>query len=345
MAVYKRAVVEVQFNWIFILIAGALILFLFASIILKQKTTADSAAETILLKDIASITVGSEATTGVTSELELSKATLSFGCNTIRVGQKSQPLQQMVLFSPTTVNTPLIIHTTEWSLPFRATNVVYLSSPQIRYVLIGNNDLAKQINKSMPEKFTVDFYQDYAAFSAKPIQEDDHIRIIFFDQTEFTNNKNSIFNKLSSKSTKETSILVIDGDQTIGTASFYAKTQTDIQLQRSMEYLKEEMLMGAIFTDSYEQYQCVANNLLAKLSRVADIHDKRRQALFGETSPATHPLNSRCNLLYTGQTSTDLQRLKTSTDYNELFDAAYNPTTGLTTINKNLEKNSCPLLY
>jgi hypothetical protein len=345
----KKAAVEVQFNWIFILVAGALILFLFSSIILKQKTTADSAAQTTLLKDITSIAVGSEATTGVTTELELSKATITFGCNTIRVGSKSQPLQQMVLFSPSTVQTPLIIHTRDWSLPFRVTNVVYLSSPKVRYVLIGNSEFAKQINKSMPEKFTVDFYQDYAAFSAKPIQKDDSIRIVVFEDAGLSfDSLTTIHPQLTSLPPKVVSLLAVGngGNQNQGDVRFYSKTQNGWSAPSTMNYLKEEMLIGAIFTDSHEQYQCVTNNMLAKLVRVADIHDKRRQALYEETSSPTHPLNTRCNSFYFTPASTNLATLMDqSSTYTVLYGTAYSAPSGLSFINKDLERNSCPLLY
>lgn len=359
MAPNKKAVVEVQFNWIFILIAGALILFLFSSIILKQKSTADSTAQTTLLKDITSIAVGSETTAGVTNELELSKASISFGCNTIRIGQKSQPLQQMAIFSPSTAQTPLIIHTREWSLPFRVTNVVYLSSPKIRYVLIGDSTLAKQINKSMPEKFLEDYYEkttDYTSFLSTPPQKDNHIRIILFkggSYTDTTTLKNQLFSKYALLTNKETSLLIVDGSQNTGDIEFYSKGKTSWDKQDTVppttfHYLKEEMLVGAIFTDTYEQYQCIQSNMLKKLRTVSDIYDKRRHSLFTNTT-APHML-VRCNSDYKdstagGQAAISLNTLKTSSNLDNLFAAAYGPTIGLATINKDLERSSCPLLY
>ncbi len=347
----KKGVIEVQFNWIFILISGALILFLFTSIILKQKTTADSTAQTTLLKDITSIAVGSEATTGVTKEIALSKATITFGCNSIRIGQRSQPLQQMVIFSPTVVQTPLIVHTREWSVPFRATNVVYLSSPKVRYVLIGNNALAQQINKSMPEKFLKDVYRDYNAFHTVSLQDDDHLRIVFLDQSEFnTDNNNQLFSKLSSKSSSEVSILVVSGNQNVGEAKFYTKTQTSFQLLGTTEYLKEEMLIGAIFTNSIDQYSCIQANMLKKLRTVADIHDKRRVQLALEMNDPFHLLN-RCHADFShSNTATDFSIIKSTSNFNNLYAAAYGPliagtSNGLSNINKQLERLSCPLLY
>ncbi len=351
MAFRKKAIVEVQFNWIFILIAGALILFLFSSIILKQKSTADSTTQTTLLKDITSIAVGSESTTGVTNELELSKASISFGCNTIRIGQKSQPLQQMVIFSSSIVQTPLIIHTREWSLPFRVTNVVYLSSSKIRYVLIGDNTLARQINKSMPDKFLFDFYPSYADFSAAPLQEDSQLRIVVFEGggTTFTPST-TIHPELSSLQPKQVSLLLVRSasNQNTGTVDFYLKTQSGWTSPATANYLKEEMLIGAIFTDTYDQYQCIQSNILKKLRIVADIHDKRRHELFTNTI-TPHSLD-RCNADYKdfavgGQSAIDFNTLKNSNDFGQLLDAAQHPVTGLATINKNLERSSCPLLY
>jgi hypothetical protein len=349
----RKAVVEIQFNWIFILIAGALILFLFSSIILKQKTTADSTAQTTLLKDVTSIAIGSESTTGITKELALSKASITFGCNTLRIGQKSQPLSQMVIFSPSTVQTPLIVHTREWSLPFRATNVVYLSSPRIRYILIGDNTLARQVNKSMPEKFLIDVYKDYAAFSLAQLQEDDQLRIIVFGSALEVQVKNAP--SLTSIPPRQLSLLGIpdSGTPNYGTMSFYQKTQTGWTTPITKEYLKEELLIGAIFTDNSEQFQCIKDNMLKKLRLVADIHDKRRFMLAKDTEGISHPLH-RCNEAYLNGADADanFQTLKASSSVSQLFDAAYAPSNvlpplrpGLSTINKNLERLSCPLLY
>ncbi len=346
MAHRKNAVIEVQFNWIFILIAGALILFLFSSIILKQKTTADSTAQTTLLKDITSIAIGSESSTGVTKPIPLSKATISFDCNTIRVGTRTQPLQQMVVFSPTSVQTPLMVHTREWSLPFRATNVVYLSSPKIRYVLIGDTDLARLINKSMPEKFLVNHYRTYTDFSNAPLQKDEAIRVVFFDKPGNPSEFNLVTfpQDLSSFPHKAISVLIVKdtSNENIGDLTFYQKTQTGWQSPVSANYLKKEMLIGAIFTDSAEQYKCIQANMLRKLRMVATIHDNRRRQFFIDTTPPTNPYN-KCNSRYNSPSATHFNDLKTKTSFQELFDAA--GPNGLSLENKELEKNSCPLLY
>jgi hypothetical protein len=350
----KRAVVEVQFNWIFILIAGALILFLFASIILKQKNTTDSAAQTELLKTVTSLAIGSESSTGVTSVVDLGDATLTFGCNTLRIGQKSQPIQQMVMFSPSSVRTPLILSTREWSLPFRVTNVIYLSSPRIRYVLIGNNDLARQINQSMPDKFLVDYYPSFlgtGGFSSSQMQKDDRLRIVVFEGNgvifDQSQPSTTIHPQLSTIPQQAISLLYVRESTTSlnhGDIEFFQKTQNGWSGPTSVTYLKQEMLMGAIFTDKAEQYQCIQSNMLKKLSTVAQIQETRKNIL--DTQTTNHQTLSRCHTNdYYADSSPHFMILISSTDFSSLYNSAHDSTSSLTTINKNLERASCPLLY
>ena len=224
----------------------------------------------------------------------------------------------------------------------------------------------------MPEKFLVDYYKSYAGangYGAAAIQKDDYIRIVVFEDTPTGLNFNgaggisaSLLAKLSSKSTKEVSVLVVKepSSQNKGTIQFFSKASTgwvikpDPPNPGTFEYLKEEMLLGAIFTDSNEQYQCIRGNMLNKLKLVADIHDKRRDLLGIKTFPPNPPAQQHldsCNPIYGNTlppypTQTNFNTLKSASpsNFNDLSDAAYGPT-GLSVINKNLEKLSCPLLY
>jgi len=63
MAIKKKGVIEVQFNWIFILIIGAIILFFFFSIVKTQKTVSEKKISTTVRRDIRAILTGAGVST------------------------------------------------------------------------------------------------------------------------------------------------------------------------------------------------------------------------------------------------------------------------------------------
>jgi len=328
----KRGVVEVQFNWIFILVSGALILSLFAAIVLKQKDVAEVSSHATLLKAITAITAGSEASSGVTSSLDLPEATIGIECNLIRIGDQSQQFGQMMLFSPTTLRTsPLIAKTQEWSTPYRVTNIVYLSSPKIRYILVGDTPLAREINKSMPKGLEAEWYPSLP--SAIRPRTDDFTRFIFFGSSS-----PALPSSFSDEENRKITALAINGDSLFGTASFYSKVEGRLDLRRTLPYLKSEMLLGAVITDSEEQYECIAINMFRRLGIVSEIYAERTSRL------ASSPSFMRCSTLYTSaQSQISLIR---AAGLNEGTGAQMGPAiASLETTNSQLQRQSCPLLY
>ena len=61
---HKKAF-EIQFNWIFVLVAGAAILTIFALVIFKQKSLSESSTSSIALRSMESVVAGASATTEV----------------------------------------------------------------------------------------------------------------------------------------------------------------------------------------------------------------------------------------------------------------------------------------
>ncbi len=335
---FRSGEIEVQFNWIFILIAGATILILFSSIIIKQKSSAETSSHATLLKTISTIVVGLESSPGVTQTYDrLPKATVQFECNLIRIESQSAPFQQMMLFAPSEMSMPPAVSLTrEWSVPFRATNVVYLSSPKIRYLLVGDGALATSINKSFPRGLSLEWYNTLP--SGITPRGDDATRFIFFADSlppfppSFEKEEN-----------KEVSALTVSGDEKGGKISYYVKIQGRWEKKITYAYLGEEMLLGAIFADSPQQYDCVAKNMLNKLDLVVGVYSERTSELELSTSPKISP----CRELYTDARSRLLTlkgvaggRLDEGTVVQ-----AKAAMVGLETINSQLQRKSCPLLY
>ena len=77
---------EVQFNWIFVLIAGAAILILVSFIIFKQKNLSESSSNSLALRSIESVISGTSVSTDTSSLIEVPDCVESeqdYGCQCI----------------------------------------------------------------------------------------------------------------------------------------------------------------------------------------------------------------------------------------------------------------------
>src|SRR3989338_8412399 len=149
---FKKGVIEVQFNWILVLIIGAVILMLFAGIIIRQKNISETSKNVQLLNNLNAIFSGSEASSGTVNVVKIPGARIEFRCNRYSIGKLSKQLDVMNIFSPFVLEGDrLISMTLDFSMPYRITNLVYLTSPKYRYIFLGGDD-AIRMERMMPNE-------------------------------------------------------------------------------------------------------------------------------------------------------------------------------------------------
>ena len=149
----KKGVIEVQFNWIFTLIVGALILALFSSIIIKQKSSSENTISATLLTNLETILVGAKISTGTINVIDMPKTNIEFSCNQYSQGNAQKQIRDKVIFSPNLLKgKQLITWALEWKVPFKITNFLYVTSPEVRYILIGTDSTFKIINSTIPNE-------------------------------------------------------------------------------------------------------------------------------------------------------------------------------------------------
>ena len=80
----KKGVIEIQFNWIFILVAGALILILFVVIVQRQGSVSNQSRDIDIRSKLGTILTGAKQSTDTTFVIDIpSKTEIDFGCNKI----------------------------------------------------------------------------------------------------------------------------------------------------------------------------------------------------------------------------------------------------------------------
>ena len=336
----KRGQFEIQFNWIFVLVAGALILLFFSVIMLKQKDISEQTTNQFISRNLKAIIASAEVSTGTLNFVDLPKVEIEFECNKYRIGSASRRFEIMSVFAPSKIKSnKMLTWTLAWNLPYRVTNFLYLTSPNIRYILIGDNDLAREINKTLPKELNKELVKPIPTEINTIKNKNDHkVRFVFFD----TNIENSVISEFDEMSSDDlTALKVYDADEDKGTIEFYKKGSTGFMLKGKSHYLKKPSLIGAIFTDNIEMYDCTVNNAFKKLKIVTEVYEKKSEILRdyydsqGDNCKNYHDLTSLYNEILTA-----------SNEFNDANIAIIN--THVDTLeqkNKDAQLYSCALIY
>jgi len=265
----KRGQFEIQFNWIFVLVAGALIL-LFASVfVLKQKDISERTVDQSVSNSLKAIIAGAEVSTDTLNFVELPKIRIEFECGKYRVGSASRSFQIMSVFAPSKIeSTRLMTWTLDWNIPYRVTNFLYLTSPNIRHILVGSDSLAYKVNKSMPKELNKEWVKPGGSVEDK---NDAKVRFVFIN----TGVDNSVPSKFSKMRDEDVTALKVDGDESKGMMEFFEKKGNSFESKGTSYYLRLPSLVGAVFTEDFEMYNCVMESVFKKLNIVTKIYKKK----------------------------------------------------------------------
>ena len=242
---------EIQFNWIFVLVAGAAILAFFTVILMKQRTSLESSSRATVIKSIGSIITGAGISKDTTNTIDIPSSDIEVSCNKFSVGGASKQYQNLILFAPGLMKgKKLLTQTMALSAPYKSTNLLYMSSLDIRYIIIGSTALAREMNKSMPSNLKKEFYATApAAFQNKNNQP---IRFVIFDGTSLSSIDLSNFAKMRDS---DVTAMKVSGSDETGTIEFYEKSAGSFGASKGAStYIRKASLLGAVYSDNLESY-------------------------------------------------------------------------------------------
>jgi len=282
----KKAIIDVQFNWIFIIIAGAVILLFFVSVINKQKTISDNQISVTILNDMESILTGAKVSTGTVNLVAIPKTQIGFECDRYFIGNARIPIRDKVIFSPDLIKgTELITWALDWSVPFWATNFLYLTTKEVRYVIVDDplGNLAEKIHDDwLPEDLTKELVDP-----GDIIDYTNNYRVKFIFVGAANNPDHSMLTN-SDLPEKNVQAIQIVGDENTGDIFFYtnnAGTWVPSSKPSIIPYLNKESLLGAIFANDNERFECAMKKAYKKLYIMADTYHYRSGQLSTYSSP------------------------------------------------------------
>ena len=159
----RRGQIQLTFNWVFILIAGAVILLFFVGIVVKQKAASEQQLGTDVVRILESIFVGAGASEKTKNSIDTSGLidyTLEVGCSE-GVGQfsikgKGERRQNVPdpIFAPQELKASrLSLWSLPYKLPFKVIDFLFVTSENTKYFLIGDDAfLTEFLNETEPDE-------------------------------------------------------------------------------------------------------------------------------------------------------------------------------------------------
>ena len=271
----KKSQVDIQFNWIFVMIAGFIILLFFIGIVTKQKDLSKMEISSSKATELRSIITAAQVSTDTKDVIDLPDIYIEFVCDANDVSQfrvqgaASINLPTEAVFSPDLIQGEKIItKAVDFSAPFKITNLLFLTSPDIRYIFVfESNDFAQSIFNKMP----ADIYKEQIIPSAlQSIKNNKNykVKFIFFDAVP-----SSVPQKLADMPNKDVSAITLS--QTSSVINFYKKQGAFFVLEGNSFHLADSMLSGAIFSENKEYYECAMRKVFRRFIIVSSIYAER----------------------------------------------------------------------
>ncbi|MBI2151481.1 hypothetical protein HYU21_02010 [Candidatus Woesearchaeota archaeon] len=155
----NKGQVEVSFNWIYVMLAGTLILLFFVGLAVKQKTVSEENLGVEVVRVLGNILSGASAAEKTKNFIDISglaEFTLYFTCLD-EVGEygiegRSAKTEELItpIFSPGRIQSmKLITWSLPYNLPFKITDMLYVTAPNIKYYVWGNNEFVEEMEEEM----------------------------------------------------------------------------------------------------------------------------------------------------------------------------------------------------
>ena len=334
----KKGQIAIQFNWILVIVAGALIfLFFFGIIRWAQKNAEVSSSNTVTVY-LDSIMTGAAVTKDTITEKNLPFQKIDITCENYRVNNNvnMKNIRNKIIFSPNRIEERnLILWSLGWNVPMRVTNFLFLSSPQIRYIFMGDDtdDLFSFIKEYLPKEFN-------AEFNPSSIKNRNSQKIRFISVNRPLNTKPVYLSIFKSTRSEDVTALYIDNT---GKLEFYVKSPVGVSPEfnflGSSEFYGDASLFGAIISETVEDYDCNMKKAFERLGYISRIYLMKAEQLYnyyileGDLS---------CETVYSGYWNLALNELRNGQpNYFKLSQAEIE----LEDKNIRAQEQSCALLY
>ncbi len=374
----KKGQMTLTFNWVFVLIAGGMILLFFVGIIVKQKSVSEQKLNFDVVTVMDSILTGSTVSEQTINFVDISGLAgfeLFFDCELddgggfddlfsqygITDSSASSELPMQVLFAPDTIEgSEMITWSLPYKMPFKVMDLLMVTSTSIKYYVIGGEGSEFRMNlENATAGFTIDFISDVSEISS--IGNLHHVRIIDLDGNTLVDSGGIPTELREAEDSKVSGILV---GSTLGQVDYFDKDGGEWQRITSSGSIpiistglqeKEAALYGALFAADDEMYTCNMMKAFKRYSILVELYQEKAEELKSYySSGGPGEANTDCQITLWTNTGNNMEDTLSSMagELSTCIERGYDDCTGLPTLaqelytlNEELSADACLTLY
>ena len=298
----KKAQIEVSFNWIFVLIAGAAILFFFIRVIDSEMDFGREATLSRAVNRMNSVMTALAQNPDSVSMQDRINYQIQFYCTIeghsygIEGARATQSLPHQLIFSPEIIgNSKLIAWVKTYDAPFPVGSMLYLTDEATQYVFIEDENPQKmrQYFELFPNNISK-ILTTLDEFTAKGDQGyERYILIILEDAVEQGFSLGAGNARFAAKIPY---IVSIDEPNEINFYEFGEYNTLLLSNRENRGYFTQEQKIGAIITGHPDLYDCTMNKALEQTRITANINEARIQLLH-DAYPEAHSCKQMYSLI------------------------------------------------
>lgn len=338
----KRGMIGQQVNWIYVMIAGSLILIFFTSIVYKQKQAAEQAAAEESLKAVEALTMQPPRSSQLMhiSNIDI-RASCASGITTLRIGKASPLKTNLPVFSPSQMKSnEIIAMTDEWLMPFKVANFVYMTANDTRYIILydkeseNSESLAQDIYKELPEQANKELLEK----TRKTADTNTRRTVIVAALTEPVSQ--GWMRQSQGKSATAIRITPDESKAETGTITYYTynKATNAFTQPATTGYTGRAMMTAAIYAENKAMLECTMTKAYQRLQATASVYMIRTEKL--QEAVQKSELPGICSDKYSTET---IEQLKTTATREP--EAIYELKQALEQQNRQALLASCPTIY
>ncbi len=268
----KKGAIELPFHWIFVLIAGFVILAFFFSIALKVRKASEQKLEAELASTMDAIFNLALQSPGTLQNITIPRKGLLISCTAppgcdcnFKVGKRSVGYKDKIVFATDALlGKKGFFWTLEWKYPFHSTNFLYSTNEEIRYNIVYTGEekqLKQELEKTLLGELNVKFY-DNKDLKEIPWEGEQHTRFVFIGEL-----KGYELHKSFKK--RSVDAVEISNNQII----YFEKEKEILKKIREIAIPSNDVpvILGAIFSSGEEMFLCNMASAFEKERHVSEV--------------------------------------------------------------------------
>jgi hypothetical protein len=273
----KKSMMEIQMNWIYVLILGVIFLLFFSSVYKQVTANADRSLDIDTKAFLDNIFNTFRTIAKVQASIILPDKGLEVSCSGYNIEDSTLgvvSLEQIPLFSPDRIDKDILSYNMYWKMPFNVETFSYLTGANVKYFILDDNNNSEKLYELLPSDINKEIVAGYNVEN-KNYQK---IRFITFEGAPSQSVLDSITG-IKDKDVSLISIELIDGifPEKIGRALYFEKDKSLFTGIGEITFAGSASLLGAIYAENPELFNCIMEKALKKLNIVTVIGRDRLQ--------------------------------------------------------------------